>query len=67
VINLPEWPPLTSEYCEISSIVTDDRERAARPLTSNDAPPHGSIEHVTPNQWVSAIMKFPRLEGLAIT
>ena len=37
MINLPEWSPLTSESGEISAIVTDDRERAARPLTSNDA------------------------------
>jgi hypothetical protein len=37
VINLPEWSPLTSESGEISAIVTDDRERAARPLTSTDA------------------------------
>jgi len=37
VINLPEWSSLTSESGEISAIVTDDRERAAQPLTSNDA------------------------------
>ena len=37
VINLPEWSPLTSESGEIPAIVTYDRERAARPLTSNDA------------------------------
>jgi hypothetical protein len=37
LINPPEWSPLTSESGEISAIVTDDRERAARPLTSSDA------------------------------
>jgi hypothetical protein len=37
VINLPEWSSLTSESGEISAIVTDDRERPAQPLTSNDA------------------------------
>jgi hypothetical protein len=37
VINLPEWSSLTSESGEISAIMTDDRERAAQSLTSNDA------------------------------
>jgi hypothetical protein len=36
VINLPEWSSLTSEAGEISAIVTNDRERAAQPLTSTD-------------------------------